>query len=299
MSTLGLPSSVLSAYGRVAILKRKSGVRDSRYRRKFGMDMDRIASQIIEAEEATQYVTESDWIPDFWNFLLGLDRNDLIAELVQNDLDQEATQTVIAFEHDRLISEGNGQPVDADGWQRLRSIRGAGDRVPAKRGKIGVKNHGLKTAFAVADEIRVLSDGMGITQTLYKHGLDKAPYPGASPNPRPDPTAPETGCRVEIIYRTRKLEPREGEAFVFDQIGAAYIEDLFRSACANTPEQFAGIVSPEVAPRYEIVLRHWQLGEARFSFSCHRPQKVTKNLQVFRRQCKVAMGKRHIFKACT
>ncbi len=180
--------------------------------------MEAIASQIAAAGDATQYVTEADWIPDFWNFLLGLDRNDLIAELVQNDLDQEATQTVIAFEQDRVVCQGNGQPVDADGWLRLRKIRGAGDRVPTKRGKIGVKNHGLKTAFTIGDEVRVLSDGLGITQTLYAKGWGKAPYPGASPEPRPDSSAPKTGCRVEIAYRTRKLEPREGEAFVFDEL---------------------------------------------------------------------------------
>ena len=50
-----------------------------------------------------EFVTEADWIPDFWNFLNGLDRNDLIAELIQNDLDQQATQTVISFERDRLV----------------------------------------------------------------------------------------------------------------------------------------------------------------------------------------------------
>ncbi len=81
-----------------------------------------IASKVVEVE---QYVTESDWIPEFWNFLLGLDCNDLIAELIQNDLDQDATETVISFHRDRLISEGNGHPVDADGWRRLRKIRGA------------------------------------------------------------------------------------------------------------------------------------------------------------------------------
>ena len=132
--------------------------------------MEAIASQIAAEGDATQYVTEADWIPDFWNFLLGLDRNDLIAELVQNDLDQGAKQTVIAFEQERVVCQGNGQPVDADGWLRLRKIRGAGDRVPAKRGKIGVKNHGLKTAFTIGDEVRVLSDGFGITQTLYANG---------------------------------------------------------------------------------------------------------------------------------
>ena len=38
-------------------------------------------------------VTEADWVPSFWNFLLKLEREDLIAELVQNDLDQGATRT--------------------------------------------------------------------------------------------------------------------------------------------------------------------------------------------------------------
>ena len=223
--------------------------------------MERISPQTVESEEATEYVTESDWIPDFWNFLLGLDRYDLVAELIQNDLDQGATQTVITFEQHRIISEGNGLPVDADGWRRLRKIRGAGDTIPAKRGKIGVKNHGLKTAFTIGDEVRVLSDGLGITQTLYAKGSDKAPYPGASASPRPVPSAPETGCRIEIMYRSRTLEPREGEAFIFNAVAAAYIDDLFRAACANTPEQFTGIVSPEFARRYEIVLRHFRLGE--------------------------------------
>ena len=129
----------------------------------------------------SEFVTEADWIPTFWTFLLSLNPNDLIAELVQNDLDQDATRTVISFKQDRLVCEGNGNPVDSKGWQRLRTIQGAGHTVPAKRGKIGVKNHGLKTAFTIGDDIRVLSDGQAITQTLYARGPSSAPYPGASP----------------------------------------------------------------------------------------------------------------------
>ena len=73
------------------------------------------------------FVTEADWIPNFWNFLLGLDHDDLIAELVQNDLDQQATRTLITFERDRLVCVGNGEPVDTAGWRRLRMIhRGRG-----------------------------------------------------------------------------------------------------------------------------------------------------------------------------
>ncbi len=233
-------------------------------------------------------VTEADWIPGFWNFLLALDRNDLIAELVQNDLDQQATRTVISFEPSQLVCEGNGRAVEPDGWQRLRKIQGAGDSVPAKQGKIGVKNHGLKTAFTIGDQLWVLSAGKAITQTLFAHGRQKAPYPGASLEPRSDPKAPGNGCRVVIRYRDKNIEPRQGEAIVFAAVGTEEIDALFKSACATTPEQFAGIVSPEVAPRYEIVLRHWRLGDAHFAFSCTRARKVARNIEVFGRRCEVS-----------
>ena len=42
------------------------------------------------------------------HYLIDLARDDLIAELVQNDLDQDAFRTVIAFEKDRLVCEGMG-----------------------------------------------------------------------------------------------------------------------------------------------------------------------------------------------
>lgn len=249
--------------------------------------MDSLLTYDIENENAAEFVTEADWIPSFWNFLLGLDRNDLIAELIQNDLDQNATRTVISFEQDRLVCEGNGKSVDTEGWQRLRKILGAGDSAPPKRGRIGVKNHGLKTAFTIGDEIHISSDGQSVSQTLYAHGRGSDPRPGAFPEPRPDPQAPLKGCRVIIRYRDRNVEPREGEAIVLDAIDAQGIEDLFKSACSSTPEQFVGIVSPGVVPRYEIILRHWHLGEARFIFSCGRPRKA-RGIEIFRRRCSVS-----------
>lgn len=250
------------------------------------MDMDSRLTYDIENENTAEFVTEADWIPSFWNFLLGLERNDLIAELIQNDLDQNATRTVISFEQDQLVCEGNGKPVEPEGWQRLRKIQGAGNKVPAKRSGIGIKNHGLKTAFTIGDEIRISSDGQSIRQTLYAHGRDNAPYPGASPKPRPDPQAPLKGCRVIIRYRDKNIKPREGESIVFDAITTQDIDDLFKSACSNTPEQFVGIVSPRVVPRYEIILRHWCLGEARFVFSC-RQRKSARGIEIFRRSCSV------------
>lgn len=232
-----------------------------------------------------QFVTEADWISGFWNYLLDLARDDLIAELIQNDLDQDATRTVVSFERDRLVCEGNGRSVEADGWKRLRKIQGAGDSVPAKRGKIGVKNHGLKTAFTIGDEIRLMSAGRAIVQTLYANGRRKPPHPGASPAPVPDPEAPPNGCRIIIRYRHAAIEPPHGEANVLGAVRAEEIDALFLTACANAPEQFAGIVSPEVAPRYEVVLRHWRLGEARFTFSCSRPRKIARRIELFRRRC--------------
>jgi len=235
-----------------------------------------------------QFVTRADWIPDFWNFLLGLNKDDLIAELVQNDLDQQASRTVITFEQERLISEGNGKPVDANGWWRLQMIRGAGDQVPAKKGKIGVKNHGLKTAFTIGDQIHLFSAGKTITQTLYATGQNNPPRPGASAKPRPSPDAPVEGCRVVIDFRKRDLEPREGEAVTIRSVDSNLIDELFTSACTTIPEQFAGVVSPEVAPRYEIILRHWRLGEVHYLFSCSRPRKVGKKMEMFRRKCAVS-----------
>ncbi len=63
--------------------------------------------------------------------------------MIQNDLDAGAEQTSIIFTENKLICEGNGQPVDEEGWDRLTFIRGAGDLVLRKRNRIGIKNQGL------------------------------------------------------------------------------------------------------------------------------------------------------------
>ena len=249
--------------------------------------MDALVLEDPDRWVGARYVTKFDAIPGFWNYLVGLDRDDLIAELVQNDLDQQATRTVISFERTCLICEGNGKPVDPEGWQRLQMILGAGDEVPAKRSRLGVKNHGLKAAFTIGDEIRLMSDGQTIVQTLYAKGRKKSPHPGASAHPTEDPQAPTAGCRVIVPYRDADLEPAQGEAIRLGPVGLGEIETLFESACASIPEQFAGIVSPEITPRYEIVLQHWKLGGARFRFSCTQPRKAAKRLQVFQRRCTV------------
>ena len=249
--------------------------------------MDALNADYADLETNARFVTKFDAIPGFWNYLVGLSRNDLIAELVQNDLDQGATRTVISFESTSLICEGNGKPVDPEGWQRLQMILGAGDEVPAKRSRFGVKNHGLKAAFTIGDEIRLVSDRRAIIQTLYARGRNMPPYPGASEYPIQDLQAPTEGCRVIVQYRNADLEPTQGEAVKLDAVTEGEIETLFRLACASMPEQFAGIVSPEFTPRYEIVLQHWKLGKVRFRFSCTRPRKAVKGIEVFQRRCTV------------
>ena len=103
------------------------------------------------------FIFETDAIPETWQFLNGLRRDDLIAELIQNELDAGATCTVIRFDKKRLICQGNGEPIDEDGWTRLRFFRGAGERAPRKKGKTGVKNHGLKACFTIGDDIIIRS----------------------------------------------------------------------------------------------------------------------------------------------
>ena len=220
-----------------------------------------------------KFDSKVDWIPSFWSFLASLNRDDLIAELIQNDLDQDATSTEISFEEDELICYGNGRPVDREGWQRLSFIQGAGDLVSAKSKKIGVKNHGLKTAFTLGDRLHLMSDGKSIEQTLFADENNDEPRPGASIDPAIDIQAPVHGCRIVIPYRTTKLRPQKGEKISWQPPSEEEIKKLFQNACSNIPEQFVGIVSPGKVARYKIVLKHWQLGDVHFRFSCTKGKK--------------------------
>ena len=236
-----------------------------------------------------KFDSKVDWIPSFWNFLADLNRDDLIAELIQNDLDQDATSTEISFEEDELICYGNGRPVDKGGWRRLSFIQGAGDLVSAKSGKIGVKNHGLKTAFTLGDRLHLMSDGKSIEQTLFADGNNYEPRPGASTEPVIDIQAPVHGCRIVIPYRTTTLRPQKGEKISWQPPTEEEIKKLFQNACSNIPEQFVGIVSPGRVTRYEIVLKHWQLGDVHFHFSCTKGKKINnKRMEIYRRKCEVA-----------
>lgn len=126
---------------------------------------------------AEEFVLKTDQAPEFWQFLNGLRGDDLLIELIVNELDARSSRTEIRFEFDQLVCLGNGDPIDAPGWERLSYIKGAGHEVPAKVGMFGVKNHGLKACFTLGNRITLRSAGQQILQTLFKDGDDKPPYP--------------------------------------------------------------------------------------------------------------------------
>ncbi len=240
----------------------------------------------IPSSSKPHYVTKFDVVPDFWQFLNGLKSDDIIAELIQNDLDAGAEQTCIIFTENRLICEGNGQPVDEEGWNRLTFIRGAGDQVPRKRNRIGIKNHGLKACFTIGDEIFIWSAGKYLCQTLYKNGFDLPPHPGAFDKPLSDSQAPAIGCRIEVPYRLTDLVTPVGEPLTFTATSPETIERVFRKASQEISQLFLGVLRPTIREKYAIILEHHSLGYARFEFKCGRPQKSGR-MKFFSRVCEV------------
>ncbi len=88
-----------------------------------------MTQQFTDSAEV-KLVQRFDQVPGFWQYIRGLRFNDLVTELIQNELDANSPYTRINFGFDRMICEGDGKPVDEDGWERLTYITGAGDRSP-------------------------------------------------------------------------------------------------------------------------------------------------------------------------
>ena len=236
-----------------------------------------------------QFVQKFDNVPDFWQYLQGLASADLVTELLQNELDAGSTRTRIVFATDRLVCEGNGEPVDADGWKRLSFLRGAGDLAPRKMNQLGVKNHGLKACFTIGDEIVVRSAGQQIRQSLYKNGFSAPPAPGAYEHPIRDAEAPLKGCRVEVPYRSKTLRPQTGEVFDFRSITPVFIEEIFGSACKAAPGAFIGALVPGVRDTFILEIVHEQLGTVIFEYQSHRPAGRAP-WRTYRRLCKASSG---------
>jgi len=230
------------------------------------------------------YIQQFDSVPEFWQYLRGLRSDDLVAELVQNELDANSTHTVIVFDADGMTCYGNGDRVDEDGWERLTYIMGAGHLAPRKHRQIGVKNHGIKVCFTIGDDINIRSDGKMMNQTLYINGTDKPPSPATYPGPVADDTAPTTGCLIEVPYRLKHLTIDLGEPLSFSPITDAKIEELFLTACQEASRRFIGALRPDMRMRYILELKHHQLGTARFEFSCGRIRTI-RGLSFYNRTC--------------
>ncbi len=234
-----------------------------------------------------KYVQQFDAVPEFWQHLKGLRSIDLIAELIQNELDANASHTNIIFNIQEMTCHGDGETVDEDGWKRLSYITGAGNLVPRKRNSIGVKNHGLKACFLIGDDINVRSNYKFINQTLYKDGLSAHPSPGTYKYPYPDETAPQKGCFIEVPYRIKKLVVNVGEPLDLSPPSEEMIEDLFLQACRDMPQRFIASLRPGIREHYIIDLTHHRLGTARFTFNCGR-QRSFQSFKLYNRTCKVS-----------
>ncbi len=245
-----------------------------------------MSTQLINSS-VIKYIQQFDAVPQFWQYLQGLRSDDLIAELIQNELDEDTSHTSITFDADQLTCQGNGYPVDKDGWTRLSFIMGAGNLAPRKHQRIGVKNHGLKVCFTVGDDINVRSNGKFINQTLYKDGINRPPSPGAYAHPLPDETAPNKGCLVEVPYRCKKLTVNIGEPLEFAPTSAEMIERLFLKACREVPQRFIGALRPHTRQRYVIDLSHHRLGTVRFEFSCGRERPFHRS-KLYNRTCRIS-----------
>ena len=215
-----------------------------------------------------------------------------MVELIQNDLDANAKHTSTSFELDRLVCQGDGEPVEEEGWERLSYVMGAGDQVESKQFRIGVKNHGLKACFSLGDDIVLRSDGLRMVQTLYMDGPKFHPSPGTLPRPEADKSAPSVGCSVEVPYRTKRLQVSKGELFEFEPPNEDFTDRLFLEACYALPVRLMGVVIPEVRDQYTLSLNHHRLGRVELDWRAKRPKRVDGKGRVrftlFSRECKVS-----------
>ena len=156
----------------------------------------------------------------------------ILRELVQNEYDAGGRELGVHFDNERLVVTGNGDPVDAAGWERLRVMLGTGwvpnseTYIEPKKSSIGSKNFGLRSLFTVGDEIKVYSGGKWSALNWRRGAI----YP-----PKETDDSPERGVRIEVSYRTTKtgalepFTPARRSAWV-REIGDSLAETLIKLA---------------------------------------------------------------------
>ena len=156
----------------------------------------------------------------------------ILRELVQNEYDAEGNELGVTFESEHLVIAGNGNPIDDAGWKRLQVILGTGwvpnldTYIEPKKSSLGSKNFGLRSLFAVGDQIRVYSNGKWSSL----HWQRGTVYP-----PMEAPDSPQRGVRIEVPYRrstTGALEPftpKRRDVWI-QEIGDSLVETLIKLA---------------------------------------------------------------------
>jgi hypothetical protein len=225
-------------------------------------------------------------------FLINVRPEDLIVELVQNELAAGSTATSIQFGRDRLICEGNGDPIDEGGWARLEVMLGAGNEVRAKPSGFGAKNHGLRTGFWLGDDIMVQSAGERLVLTLCGDPDRPGTYhPGTWPK-ESDGRAPARGTRVTIPYRRADLVVSSAEGVTLPSWDHARLGALFERAVDEAPGRFIGALRPGTRASYFLDFAHWDGRRCRLEFHCA----PLRGAELNRRSCRAvdASGRRRV-----
>jgi hypothetical protein len=198
-------------------------------------------------------------------FLSELSVFDIVVEIVQNDLDAGASRTEIQFGDSELVCIGNGKSIDAQGWNRLTYALGAGGEVLAKQDGIGSKNHGLRAAFLIGDQIVVQSGGQRTDLTV-RGSIDQPNlfFPAAWPRVA-DRNAPQRGVRITVPYRTELLNVPERNPL--EPINATFIDELFDDSALRATDRFLCASSPSRSWRYELILSRGSRNN-RYLFEC-------------------------------
>ena len=168
----------------------------------------------------------------------------ILRELVQNEYDARGQDLGVHFGSERLVITGNGDPIDAAGWERLRVMLGTGwvpnsdTYIHPKKSSIGSKNFGLRSLFAIGDEIRVYSGGKWSALNCRRGAI----YP-----PRETDDSPQRGVRIEVPYRSSKtgglepFTPARRSAWV-REIGDSLAETLIKLADPVRPQSLRQVV---------------------------------------------------------
>lgn len=225
-------------------------------------------------------------------FLRDLDLADLVVELVQNELDAGATRTVIDFGERALTCEGDGQPFDTKGWLRLESVLGAGGDVEAKKDGIGSKNHGLRSAFLLADRIGVQSGGLRADLTVRGDLRRPTRFKPAFWPRQVDQDAPAKGTRIVAPYRTVRLRRPDGDDTHLEPLTPGELDSLWESAVSGAPERFLTASRPGAPWSYTLVLKRAGRDPCELRFKCEPLSDARRGLWM--RTCKVSQAGRSL-----